>query len=70
MARTDADLLGRALDRLPVDQRTILVLHHLEGRDLAGLAEILEIPLGTVKSRLYSARQAFRAAMAAEDRAR
>jgi RNA polymerase sigma-70 factor (ECF subfamily) len=53
-----------------VDQRTILVLHHLEGRDLAGLAEILEIPLGTVKSRLYSARQAFRAAMAAEDRAR
>ncbi len=69
-ARTDADLLGAALDRLPVDQRTILVLHHLEGHDLAGLAEILEIPVGTVKSRLHGARQAFRAAMAAEDRAR
>jgi len=68
--RSDAELLGIALDRLPVDQRTILVLHHLEGHDLAGLANVLEIPIGTVKSRLHSARQALQAALAAEDRAR
>jgi len=68
--RSDSDSLGAALDRLPVDQRTIVVLHHLEGHDLAGLAEILEIPIGTVKSRLHSARQALQAALAAEDRAR
>ncbi len=68
--RSDSDSLGAALDRLPVDQRTILVLHHLEGHDLADLAEILEVPLGTVKSRLHSARQALHAALAAEDRAR
>ena len=68
--RSDSDALGAALDRLPVDQRTIVVLHHLEGHDLAGLAEILEIPIGTVKSRLHSARQALQAALAAEDRAR
>ncbi len=68
--RSDADLLGGALARLPVDQRTILVLHHLEGHDLAGLAEVLEIPVGTVKSRLHGARQALQAALAAEDRAR
>ena len=68
--RSDSDVLGAALDRLPVDERTILVLHHLDGHDMAGLAEILEIPIGTVKSRLHSARQALQAALAAEDRAR
>ena len=68
--RSDAELLGVALDRLPVDQRTILVLHHLEGRGVAELAEILEIPVGTVKSRLYTARRALEAALAAEGRIR
>jgi RNA polymerase sigma-70 factor (ECF subfamily) len=66
--RSDPDLLGAALARLPVEQRTILVLHHLEGHNLAGLAEILEIPVGTVKSRLHSARSALEAALAAEAR--
>jgi len=64
---SDARLLGLALDRLPVDQRTILVLHHLERHGLAELAEILEIPVGTVKSRLYTARRALEAALAAEE---
>ena len=68
--RSDGDVLGAALDRLPVDQRTILVLHHLEGHDLAGLADVLEVPVGTVKSRLHGARQALRAALSAEERAR
>ena len=64
--RTDADRLGAALDRLPADQRTLLALHHLDGRGLAELAEILEIPLGTVKSRLHTARRALEAALAAD----
>ena len=62
----DADVLGAALDRLSLDQRTILVLHHLEGHELTDLAEILGIPLGTVKSRLHTARAALQAALAAE----
>ena len=66
--RSDADLLGSALGRLPVDQRAILVLHHLEGQGIAEMAEVLEIPVGTVKSRLHSARQALQAALGAEDR--
>jgi RNA polymerase sigma-70 factor (ECF subfamily) len=68
--RSDAGLLGAALDRLPVDQRTILVLHHLEGHGVAELAEILQIPIGTLKSRLHTARRALEAALAAEERIR
>jgi RNA polymerase sigma-70 factor (ECF subfamily) len=54
----DAAILDAALATLPVDQRAILVLHHLEGRPLAELATILEIPEGTAKSRLFAARRA------------
>ena len=54
----DAAILDAALASLPVDQRAILVLHHLEGRPLAELAMILEIPEGTAKSRLFTARRA------------
>ncbi|MFL5676493.1 MAG: RNA polymerase sigma factor [Chloroflexota bacterium] len=64
--RADADLLGAALDVLPIDQRTILVLHHLEGHAVAELAEILAVPVGTVKSRLHTARRALQDALAAE----
>ena len=66
--RSDPDLLGAALGRLSVDQRTILVLHHLEGQGIAEMAQVLEIPVGTVKSRLHAARGALVAALAAEGR--
>jgi RNA polymerase sigma-70 factor (ECF subfamily) len=69
-ARADADVLSSALDRLPLDQRTILVLHHLEGHRVTDLAEILAIPVGTVKSRLHAARRALETALATEGRAR
>jgi RNA polymerase sigma-70 factor (ECF subfamily) len=61
--RDDAAVLDAALATLPVDQRAILVLHHLEGRPIAELASILDIPEGTAKSRLFSARQALAAAI-------
>jgi len=69
-ADADASTLDLAMRRLPVEQRSILVLHHLEGHPIAVLAEILEIPLGTVKSRLHAARQALQAAIDAEARDR
>ena len=65
-AETDAAMLDAAMRRLPVEQQAILVLHHLEGRPVDALAEILEIPVGTVKSRLHTARQALQAAIDAE----
>jgi len=64
--RDDAAILGAALAMLPVDQRAILVLHHLEGRPLAELAAILDIPIGTAKSRLFAARRALAAELAHE----
>ena len=64
--RDDAAILDAALAMLSVDQRAILVLHHLEGRPLAELAAIFDIPIGTAKSRLFAARRALAAELAQE----
>jgi RNA polymerase sigma-70 factor (ECF subfamily) len=61
-------VLERAFERLDADDRALLVLHHLDGRSLAELAAVLEIPVGTAKSRLHHARQALERALAREDR--
>jgi RNA polymerase sigma factor (sigma-70 family) len=62
----DAARLDAAFRLLPVDQRAILVLHHLDGRPLAELATILDIPIGTAKSRLFAARRALEIALRAD----
>jgi RNA polymerase sigma factor (sigma-70 family) len=49
------------LAQLPADHRAILVLRDLEGLEESEVAELLGVALGTVKSRLHRARQAFRA---------
>ena len=59
-------LLEVAFGRLDIDQRTILVLHHLEQRSVADIAEVLHIPVGTAKSRLHAARAALERALEAE----
>jgi RNA polymerase sigma-70 factor (ECF subfamily) len=52
--------IRNAIESLPLNQRTVVVLHYLNELDLAEIAEILELPLGTVKSRLYYARETLR----------
>lgn len=54
------DVVQRGLQVLSFDHRTILVLHDLESIPQKEIAEILDIPLGTVKSRLFHARAAMR----------
>ena len=66
VAMDDALELRGALARLPVDQRVLLALRHLEGRGMAEIAAILGIPEGTAKSRLFAARRALEAALADE----
>lgn len=53
-----AQAFDRAFERLPVEQRALLVAHHLEGRALVDISAELEVPVGTVKSRLHTARAA------------
>ena len=58
-----SDALQRAIDRLTVEQRTILALHHLEDRPVADIAAVFGIPVGTAKWRLHEARAALERAM-------
>jgi len=52
--------IGEALDRLPEDQRSALLLIALEGFTYDEAAEVLNVPIGTVRSRLSRGRQALR----------
>lgn len=54
------DVVQRGLQHLSFEHRTILVMHDLEDIPQKEIAEILDIPLGTVKSRLFHARAALR----------
>lgn len=58
-----ASAFDRAFERLSVDQRAILVAHHLDGHSVADVARSLGIPEGTVKSRLFAARAALQRAL-------
>ncbi|MBX3198975.1 MAG: sigma-70 family RNA polymerase sigma factor [Labilithrix sp.] len=52
-------MLDEVLDALPLDLRTVLVLHELEEMDIPEIAELLGIPVGTAASRLRRAREKF-----------
>ena len=56
-----SSMVADAFGRLSVEQRTLLWLREVEGQTYAELAVILEIPVGTVRSRLFAAREALRA---------
>ncbi|MBA3851074.1 MAG: sigma-70 family RNA polymerase sigma factor [Chloroflexi bacterium] len=62
----DAQAFDRAFERLAVEQRSLLVAHHLEGRPLTDIALELAVPVGTVKSRLHTARAALERSLRAE----
>jgi RNA polymerase sigma-70 factor (ECF subfamily) len=56
-----ADVVRAALMRLPVHSRTILVLREYQSLSYQEIADLLEVPLGTVKSRLSDARRRLKA---------
>lgn len=64
----DSTALDRAFGRLGADDRAILVLHHLEGRPVREIGDVLGIPDGTVKSRLHTARRALEQSLLEERR--
>jgi RNA polymerase sigma-70 factor, ECF subfamily len=61
------DRLLRAVDALPEQQRTIVLLSDVEEMNSTEIAEILEIQPGTVRYHLHHGRRALRAALASAD---
>ncbi len=53
-------LVNDAFRRLPEEQRMLLWLREVEGQPYADIALTLDIPVGTVRSRLFTAREALR----------
>ena len=51
----------KAIGALSIEQRVVIVLYYLNNLSLQDIAEILDVPVGTVKSRLYYARENLRA---------
>jgi RNA polymerase sigma-70 factor (ECF subfamily) len=58
-----SELLLRALDELSYEQRSVFVLCEVEDRSSREVAEILGVPEGTVRTRLFHARQKLRTAL-------
>lgn len=63
----ERDRLGRELDRLDIDRRAVIVLHFYLDLPLREVAEILDIPAGTAKSRLHRGLAAMRESMRAPE---
>lgn len=54
------DRLEKAIARLPANYRLLVAAHYLEGMQYEDLADALQLPLGTVKTQLYRAKQQLR----------
>jgi RNA polymerase sigma factor (sigma-70 family) len=62
----ESEALEDALAGLPVSEREVLTLFYLQELSLADVADVLNVPVGTVKSRLFRARRSLRRAMEAK----
>jgi RNA polymerase sigma-70 factor (ECF subfamily) len=62
-SRETRSRLYRAMERLEANARAILILRDVQGLDYGQIAEVLDVPTGTVKSRLFRARASLRDAI-------
>jgi RNA polymerase sigma factor (sigma-70 family) len=60
MQQASQQVINKALERLPVDSREIIVLRELEDLSYKEIADVVEVPMGTVMSRLARARKLLR----------
>jgi len=58
LSREVEDRIWAEVDRLPEKLRMVVVMAAIEGHDMAEVSRLLEVPVGTVKSRLFHARRA------------
>lgn len=59
--------LEAALDAMPLDRRAVFTLFELEGMSCERIAAMMEVPVGTIYSRLHKARLAFTRALESDD---
>jgi len=52
-----ARIINEAINKLPVDSRTVIVLRHLHDKSYEDIARILKEPVGTIKARIHRARK-------------
>jgi len=62
-ANEEASVIRQAMEELPPEQRVVLSLHYLDGMGLQAISESLGVPVGTVKSRLFLARNRLRSVL-------
>lgn len=67
VAFEDAEQVHYGLSRITLPHREILTLFFLQDLSVEEIASVLEIPVGTVKSRLYYAKRALKAALEREE---
>jgi RNA polymerase sigma factor (sigma-70 family) len=67
IAKTDAEQLRAAIAALPTPFRETLVLRHIEGLDYREIAKVIDVPIGTVMSRLARGRYRLLSAIATND---
>jgi RNA polymerase sigma-70 factor, ECF subfamily len=61
LEQADEDrVVQQALNRLSVEHRTVLILKDIEGQKYEAMADILQVPIGTIRSRLHRARMELR----------
>jgi RNA polymerase sigma-70 factor, ECF subfamily len=60
LQKADADVIDRAMSRLPERLRIVLILRELDGLSYREIADALDVPIGTVMSSLSRARQRLR----------
>ena len=65
----ERDRIERRLGDLPIDQRAVIVVHFFLDLPLTEAARVLDIPVGTAKSRLHRGLEALRESMRAESEA-
>jgi RNA polymerase sigma-70 factor (ECF subfamily) len=65
--RETEEALRRAIDRLPEEQRSVVILSELHGMKYQEIGQVLDIPVGTVKSRMHTAMEKLRELLEGEE---
>ncbi|HUZ49088.1 MAG TPA: sigma-70 family RNA polymerase sigma factor [Candidatus Dormibacteraeota bacterium] len=60
IAGDDARRLRAAIDALPEKYRSVITLYHLQGKQYEEIAQVLGLPMGTVKTHLFRAKEHLR----------